>query len=379
MIKGFKIRIYPTKEQESLIWKHIGASRFIYNYMLDLQKKNYENGGKFISAFSMNKLLTPLKKQEEFKWLNEVSSVMLQCACGDLAEAYKHFFKGAGHPRFKSKKRSKPAFPIRCDCFRFDGGCVVIQKIGHIKYKSDFQFPEGKGHKSSNVRLSYVDGKYMLSFGMECENQAPKLTDKPMGIDLGVKELAVVACGKEQIVFHNINKSRKMRLMKKRIHHVQRSISRKYEASKKRNGGKYVKTENIKREECKLRKLHAKMANIRLNYIHQTTHKLISMLPAKVIMEDLNVSGMMKNKHLSKAIQEQCFYEFIRQMKYKCEWNSIPFQQVGRFYPSSKTCSCCGSIKHDLKLSDRTYVCSNCGLEIDRDYNAAINLMKYTG
>ena len=154
---------------------------------------------------------------------------------------------------------------------------------------------------------------------------------------------------------------------------------KKYEVSKKNNGGKYIKTENIKRNEDRLRKIYAKMSNIRLNYIHQTTHKLISMLPMSVTMEDLNVSGMMKNKYLSKHIQEQCFFEFIRQMRYKCKWNGIVFQQVDRFYPSSKTCSCCGAIKKDLKLSDRTFVCSECGLSIDRDFNAAINLSKYTG
>lgn len=379
MIKGFKIRIYPTKEQENLIWKHIHASRFIWNYMLALQEENYANGGKFISAFSMNKLLTPLKKDEEFSWLNDVSNTMLQRTCADLAEAYQRFFEGAGHPKFKSRKRAKLAYPVRCNgAFYFKDGHVVIEKLGHVKYKSDFTFPEGRGHKFSNVRLSFVNGKYTLSFGMECENQTPTLTDNSMGIDLGIKELAVVACGDREVVFHNINKSRKVRELNKRIRHVQRSISRKYEASRKRNGGRYEKSNNIRKEEDKLRRLQAYKANIRQNYLHQTTHALIAMLPKKVVMEDLNVSGMMKNRHLSKAIAEQGFFEFIRQMKYKCEWNGIEFLQVDRFYPSSKTCSCCGAIKRDLKLSDRTFVCPECGHTIDRDCNAAINLSRYT-
>lgn len=345
--------------------------------MLNMQEENNANGGKFVSAFGMNYLLPEIKRQIEFTWLNEVSSQMLRRTCADLAEAYKRFFKGSGHPKFKSRKKAKPAFPARCDAFYFMDGFINLEKLGKVRYKSDFTFPEGKGHKFSNVRVSYVNGKYMLSFGMECENQTPKLNDYSMGIDLGIKELAVVACNDEQHVFHNINKSKKMRNLNKRIKHEQRSVSRKYEASKKRTGH-YEKTQNILRQEDKLRRLQARKANIRNNYLHQTTHNMVSMLPSHVVMEDLNVSGMMKNKHLSKSIAEQCFYEFIRQMKYKCEWMGIKFIQVGRFYPSSKTCSCCGSIKKDLRLSDRTYVCPNCGLTIDRDYNAAINLSRYT-
>lgn len=378
MIKGYKIRIYPTQEQETLIWKHIGACRFIWNYMLDLQQTRYANGEKYLSAFDMNKLLTPLIKQEEYQWLKEVSNTSLQRTCGDLNEAYQAFFKKRnGFMKYKSRKHSKPAYPVCCNRFYFNNSLVQIQKLGKVKYKSDFKFPNGKGYKFSNVRISYVNNKYMLSFGMECENQAPMLTDKRLGIDLGIKDLAVCAYGDEQLVFHNINKSKRIRQLNKHIRHTQRTISRKYEVSRKANGGKYVKTKNIIKEEEKLRRLYARLTGIRHNYIHQTTHTLVSLLPAAVVMEDLNVSGMMKNRHLSKAIQEQCFYEFIRQMKYKCEWNSIPLLQVDRFYPSSKTCSCCGAIKKDLKLSDRTYTCPSCGLTIDRDYNAAINLAKY--
>lgn len=377
MIKGFKIRIYPTKEQEKLIWQHIGSCRFIWNYMLDLQIERHKNGEKHLSGFDMIKLLTPLKREEEYAWLKEVSNTSLQRTCSTLALNYDGFFrKCSGLPKFKSRKRSKPSFPICCARFYFDGNTVQVQKLGRVKYKSDFQFPQGTGHKFSNVRISFVNGKYMLSFGMECENQVPQLTDNSIGIDLGIKELATVFCGNEQLVFHNINKSKKVRELKRKLKHTQRTISRKYEASKARTG-RYEKTRNIEREENNLRKLHARLTNIRHNYLHQTTARLISMLPARVAMEDLNVTGMMKNKHLSKAIAEQCFYEFIRQMRYKCEWNGIEFIQVPRFYPSSKTCSCCGSIKRDLKLSDRTYVCPDCGFTIDRDLNAAINLSRY--
>lgn len=378
IIKGFKLRIFPTKEQEQKLWQHIGACRYIWNYMLDYQEKNCKNGNKFISAFSMNKLLTPLKNDGEHNWLYEVSNTSLQRTCSDLADSYGRFFKRvAKHPKFKSRKRSKASYPVCLDNFYFkDEKYLNIEKIGKVKYKTDFEFPFGKGvQKYSNVRIPYKNDKWFVSFGMECENQVRQLTNVSMGIDLGIKELATVEFNGEQIVFHNINKSKQMKNLKKKLVYAQRSISRKYEQNKQ--GNKFVKTNNIVREETKLLKIYARITNIRQNYIHQTTHKLVSMLPKRVVMENLNVSGMMKNKRLSSAIGEMCFYEFIRQIKYKCEWNGIEFVRVDRFYPSSKTCSGCGCIKHDLKLSDRVYICKECGLVIDRDYNAAVNLSRY--
>ena len=374
MIKSFKIRIYPTKAQEALIWQHIGACRYIWNWMLTKQKELYAAGEKHLSAFSMMKLLTPLKNDGEHEWLYDVSNASLQIVCQDLQQAYKCFFKKiSGFPKFKSRKHSKPSYPVRQNIW-FSGNIVTIAKLGKVKFKTDFTFPEGTGHKFSNPRITNRNGKWILSFGMECENQAPKLTDMSMGIDLGIKDLAIAECN-GQIVFHNINKSKNMKELYKKQKHLQRSISRKYEANKQ--GKKYIKTKNIERLENKLRKLYCHISNIRQNYIHQCTHALVLLLPSRVVMEDLNIQGMMKNRHLARAIQEQCLYEFIRQMRYKCEWNGIEFIQANRFYPSSKTCSCCGNIKRDLKLSDRTYKCDICGLAIDRDYNAAINLSKY--
>jgi putative transposase len=375
MIKSYKIRIYPTKEQEASMWQHIGSCRFIWNYMLALQQRLYEEGKKHLSAFDMINLLKPLKNDGEHEWLSKVSSRTQQRVCQDLALAYDRFFKKtSGFPKFKSRKRSKPNYPIR-ETLWFSERQVAIEKIGKAKYKTDFTLPLGRGHKFSNPRISYVNGKWMLSFGIECENQAPTLTDKSMGIDLGVKDLAIAEYNGERIVFTNINKSHKMRQLNRNQKRLQRSISRKYEAN--RRGNSYVKTRNIERCEDKLRKLYARITNIRMNYIHQCTHKLVSLLPQRIVMEDLNVQGMMKNKHLSKAVQEQCFYEFRRQMQYKCEWNGIELVLADRFYPSSKTCSCCGNVKHDLKLSDRVYKCDVCGAVIDRDYNAAINLSRY--
>ena len=378
MIKSYKVRLYPTKEQQQLMWKHVGSCRFIWNWMLAKQEELYKQGEKHLSAFDMINLISPMKKQEEYKWLSDVSNNSLVTICRDLDKAYKMFFKKtSGFPKFKSRKKSKPNFPIRTDTLYFkDDKVLNIEKIGKVRYKTDFVFEYGRNAcKFTNARVSCINGKWMLSFGMECENQARELNDVSMGIDLGVKDLAIVEYNGKPLVFHNINKSKQMRNISKKLKHLQRSISRKYEAN--RDGKKYNKTKNIERQEERLRKLYARQSNIRRNYIHQTTHKLVSLLPKRIVMEDLNVQGMMKNRHLSKAVQEQCFYEFIRQMEYKCAWNGIELVKADRFYPSSKTCSGCGCIKKDLKLSDRIYHCSDCGLVIDRDYNAAINLSRY--
>ena len=377
MIKSYKIRLYPTKEQEALMWKHIGACRYIWNYMLAYQREQYANGEKHLSTFDMIKLLTPLKKDGEHEWLCEVSNASLGVVCRDLDKAYKGFFKKtARFPKFKSRKYSKKTYPVKDDRIYFINSKLVhIEKVGKIKYKTDFDLPQGRGSKFTNPRISNVNGKWILSFGMECESQAPVLTDISMGIDLGVKDLAIAEFNGTKITYRNINKTSKMKRLEKQMRYLKRSISRKYEQNRK--GNTFVKTNNIMRSEERLKKMYARMTNIRTNYIHQTTHDLVSLLPKRVVMEDLNVIGMMKNRHLSKAIQEQCFAEFIRQMQYKCEWNGIEFVQVDRFYPSSKTCSCCGAIKHDLRLRDRVYVCAECGAEIDRDYNAAVNLSRY--
>lgn len=346
--------------------------------MIAWQEENFNNGGKFVHEFGMNNMLKPLKAQEEYQWLKEVSNTSLKRICRDLDKAYKLFFeKKHGHPRFKSKKKVKPTYPICCENFLVQCNHFRVQKIGMIKFKSDYVFPEGKGHKFIDVRLHIEDDKYYITFCLEHESQVLKLTDKPMGIDLGVKELAIVAFGDDQLFYHNINKSKKIRDLKKKIKHVQRGISRKYRASVKRTGA-WTKTNNIIKLEREYAKLNRKIVGIRKNYMHQVTHQLVSMLPSKVVMEHLNVSGMLKNRHLSGAVRDQAFYEFITMMNRKCQELGIPFIQAPRFFPSSKMCSCCGSIKKDLKLSDRTYVCPHCGLIIDRDYNAALNLSRCT-
>lgn len=378
LIKAFKIRLYPTKEQEALMWRHVGACRFIWNHFLNLQEERYKAGEKFMSAFDMSYLLPPLKKQEEFQWLSGIAAQTLECELADLADAYKDFFKKkARHPKYKSRAKSRAAFPTARVIY-FENGKVTIGKIGKVKYKTDFDLPQGKGHKFSNPRVANVCGKWMLSFGMECEApDAQLIPGKSIGIDLGIKELAVAASDGEQTVIPNINRTEEVRRLERNLRFHQRSVSRKYEAAKKRTG-RYEKSENILREEEKIRRIHHRLDCIRQNHLHQATHKFVSMSPERIVMEDLNVTGMMKNRHLSKAIGQQGFAEFRRQIAYKSDWNGIETVYADRFYPSSKTCSVCGHIKPDLKLSDRTYVCAECGAVLDRDYNAAVNLEKYT-
>ena len=371
MIKAVKIRLKPTKEQELLMFKSIGCSRFAYNWALNRCNELYKQYNKH-SMSDIRKEFTQFKKNDEFKWLNEVSNAVMVESMRNLDKAFKSFFKKKSqYPKFKSKRKSRQSFYVRHDKLYFNNDICNIEKIGKVKFKTNYNIPNCK---YSNPYCSY-DGKYWyLSFGFEHdENQVVLNKDLSVGIDLGIKDLAVVNVLDKPI--KNINKTKRVKRLKKRLKRLQRQVSRKYKDNKCSN--KFVKTNNIIKLERQIKLLHRKLSNIRKNHIHQATNRIIKLKPYRVIMEDLNVVGMMKNKYLSKAIQEQCFYEFIRQMKYKCEFNGIEFIQVDRFYPSSKTCSECGSVKKQLKLSEREYVCEECGCIIDRDKNASINLGNY--
>ena len=370
MNKALKIRLLPTEQQEILMFKSIGCSRFVYNWALNRCNERYEKGEKY-SIKEIRKEFTQFKKNENYKWLNEVSNTTMVEAIRNLDKAFQNFFKRIGkYPKFKTKRKSRQSFYVRYDRLNFKDNVCHIEKIGKVKFKTNYEIPKSK---YKNPYCSY-DGRYWyLSFGIEVEeNQTTLNKDLSLGIDLGVKDLAV--CSNE-IKFKNINKTKRVKKLKKRLKRLQRQISRKYEANKE--GNKFVKTNNIIKLEKQIKLLYRKLSNIRNNHIHQVTNKIIKLKPYRIVMENLNVSGMMKNKHLSKAIAEQCFYEFIRQIKYKSEFNGIEFIQVDRFYPSSKKCSCCGNIKKDLKLKERTYICNECGNRIDRDLNASINLANY--
>lgn len=368
MILGNKVRLYPTKEQEQKLWQSVGTARFIYNWTLAKQEENYKNGGKFIKDGELRKELTILKKSE-LNWLNEVSNNVAKQSVKDGCNAYKLFFKGiADKPRFKSRRKSKPSFYNDTSKLKVKENVVLIEKVGWINIKKN-SIPIDC--KYTNPRISF-DGKYwFISVGIEKEQLLVELTKESIGIDVGIKYLAICSNG---MTFKNINKTRVVKQLEKRLRRLQRRVSRKY--LKNKEGSKFVKTSNIIKIEKQIKLLHRKLANIRSNHSHQATNMIVKTKPSRVVMESLNIKGMMKNKHLSKAIAKQCLYEFKRQMQYKCEFNGIEFVQSDKWFPSSKLCSCCGNIKKDLKLSDRVYKCE-CGNVMDRDFQASLNLSRY--
>ncbi len=370
MILAKKIRLYPTKLQEQKLWQSVGISRFIYNFTLKRQKENYENGGKFISDNDLRKEITQLKKTSLI-WLNEVSNNVSKQAVKDACLAYKNFFKGiTKYPKFKSKKKSKPSFYNDTAKLKVNTNCVLLEKIGWVQIKPN-QIPVSP-YKYSNPRISY-DGKYWyLAVGIEYEEQKIELTEESIGIDVGVKDLAVCS---NKMIFKNINKTRVVKRLERKLRRLQRKVSRKYDKNKK--GKEYVKTSNIIKLEKKIKLLYRRLTNIRVNHIHQATTKIVKTKPSKIVMETLNIKGIMKNRHLSKAIANQCLYEFKRQIQYKSKLYGIEFIEADKWYASSKLCSGCGNKKHKLSLSEREYKCENCGLVIDRDYNASINLSRY--
>ena len=373
-----KIRLKPTTEQEILFRKSAGVSRWAYNFFLGENERIYREyidngkiGKKSISEGDVRKYINNVLKPTTHSWLKEVGSNVMKQGVKDASLALQRYFKGlSGKPKFKSKHKDRPSFYVNYESLSRKQGGFQGEKIGFVK-TSEALPKLNKNEKYSNPRITF-NGKYWyLSVGYEVQENTVELTDESLGIDLGVKELAVCSNG---MVFKNINKTNQIKKLEKRLKHLQRKVSKKYESNKK--GGRYLKTNNIKDLEKRINKLHRKLKNIRLDYTHKCTSTIVKTKPCRIVMEDLNIKGMIKNKHLSKAIQQQNLYKFIKQLEYKCEWNNIDFVQVNRFYPSSKMCSNCGNIKKDLKLSDRIYKCE-CGLTIDRDFNASLNLANY--
>ena len=370
MILAKRVRLLPTIEQEKQMWKSAGTKRFVYNWTLARQEENYKNGGKFISDNDLRKELTILKKTE-LNWLYEVSNNVAKQAVKDACDAYKKFFKGlSDKPRFKSRKKSKPSFYNDNVALKVKEDRILIEKIGWVKLSKPNSIPIGVKYTKPTVSF---DGKYwFISVGIEKEKPKVELTTESIGIDVGIKELAVVSSIEEP--FENINKTKTVRKLEKKKKRLQHKVSRKYDMNKQ--GDKFIKTKNIIKLEKTIRLVDRKLANIRKNHIHQTTTAIVKTKPSRVVMETLNIKGLMKNKHLAKSIQQQGLYEFKRQMQYKCEFNGIEFIEADKWYPSSKKCSCCGSIKKDLKLKDRVFRCE-CGFVMDRDKNASINLANY--
>lgn len=366
MILAKKVRLKPTLEQEIQLIKSVGTARWVYNWTLEKQRENYESGESFISDNDLRKELTKLKQNEEYDWLYEVSNNVAKQAIKDACIALKNFFAGrAGFPRFKSKRKSKPSFYNDNMKLKSKGKKVLLEKIGWVIASE----PIPKEVKYTNPRN---DGKYwVFAVGTEVELEEIELTDEVLGVDVGIKELAVCSNGMK---FKNINKTKEVKKAEKRLRRLQRKVSRKYTMNKK--GDTFVKTSNIKKLEKQIKLVNRRLNGIRNNHIHQTTNAIVKTKPVEVVMETLNIKGMMKNRHLSKAIAKQKLHDFKVKLQYKCEKNGIKFSQADMWFPSSKTCSACGSIRKDLKLSERVFKC-DCGIEIDRDLNASINLSKY--
>ena len=373
--------LIPNNRQKTKLFQYANTARYAYNWALGREKENYKNDGKFLSDGELRKEFTQLKKTDEYSWLNEISNNVTKQAIKDACNAYKRFFKGSSKfPKFKSRKFSIPSFYQDNVKIKFTNTHVKVegfttskkknkQKLNWIRLAEHNRIPIDV--KYTNPRIKYDGVNWYLTVGVEYEDSTMFPTNDGIGIDLGIKDLAICSDGNK---YQNINKTQKVKKLEKRKRRLQHSVSRKYEKNKK--GESYCKTKNVIKKEKLLLKVNHRLTNIRKNYLNQTTSEIVNRKPRFICIEDLNVSGMMKNRHLSKTVQQQGFYEFRRQIEYKSVWNNIPVIIADRFYPSSKLCSCCGNIKKDLKLSDRIYKCE-CGNVIDRDFQASLNLKDY--
>ena len=380
MIKTIRVMLLPNNKQKTKLFLYANTSRYVYNWAIERERSNYKDGNKFISDYELRKEFTQLKKQEGYVWLSNISNDAMKQSIKDACDAYKKFFKGISKcPRFKSRKFSTPSFYQDNVKIRFTETHVKVegfasslkrnkQKLNWIRLAEHNRIPTNC--KYYNPRIKYDGLNWYITVGVNYDDCTNEPKNNGIGIDLGIKDLAICSDGN---VYKNINKSKKIKRLEKKKRRLQRSISRKIKNSE-RKGRQTCNTVKAKK---KFLKVSHKLTNIRHNYLHQTTSSIVKREPSFICIEDLNVSGMMKNRHLSKAVQQQCFYEFRRQIEYKAAWNNIKIVIADRFYPSSKTCYCCGTIKKDLKLSDRIYKCECCGNVIDRDYQAALNLKQY--
>ena len=384
MMKSFKIMLVPNNRQRTRLFQFAGTARFAYNWALRKEIDAYEAGEKFIINFDLRKEFTVLRNSAEYSWLRTISNNVAKQAIKDCVDAYQKFFKRqSGRPRFKSKRRGDFSFYQDTDKIQITATHVKLEAIATSKKRNKQQLnwirlaEVGRipvGVKYKQPRITFDGLNWWLSVAVEFADPKPvENCGDSIGIDLGIKTLATCSDG---TIYPNINRTAKVRRLKKKQRRLQRSISRKYEMNKSK-GESYSKTRNIIKSEKKLLRIHHRLADIRQNYRHQITSAIIGRKPNPIVLEDLNVRGMMSNRHLAKAVQEQGFYKFRRQIEYKAAWSGLRVVVADRFYPSSKTCIACGHVKKNLRLSERIYHCENCGNEIDRDLQAAINLKRY--
>lgn len=377
MLRTYKTEINPTEEQKRIIHQTIGVSRFIYNSYLAHNKEVYEKEKRFISANEFSKWLNNefIPNHPDYGWIKGVSSKSTKQSIQNAEKAFKNFFQGrANFPRFKKKKKSdvKMYFVktdaksiIHCERHR-----IKIPTLGWVRIKEYAYIPTNDIISSGSV--SYQAGRYYVSVLIKSEDSIVETpTNAGIGIDLGIKEFAIISNGN---AYKNINKADKIKKLNKKLKREQRKLSRKYESLKQNKNKKEGATrQNIQKQVLTVQKLHQRAFNIRKDYQNKIVSELVKIKPNYITIEDLNVRGMMKNRHLSKAIAEQGFNSFTTKLTNKSHQNRIEIRKVNRFYPSSKLCHSCGQIKSDLKLSDRVYKC-DCGYVEGRDLNAAMNL-----
>lgn len=379
MKRAYKTEIKPTQKQIEKINQSIGICRWLYNSYLAKNKELYEQYKQglitkekaFMSANDFDKYTNnEVKVLDDFKWINNCGSKARKKSMCNAETAYKRFFKGQSKfPKFKKKSKSdvKLYFPKNNKGdWKVERHRIMIPTLKNVRLKEYGYIPVGAKVISGTV--SKKADRYYVSVIVDIDAPIIKNTNKGIGIDLGLKDFAICSDGN---IYKNINKTQRIRKLEKKLKREQKRLSRKYEFLKKR-GGTATKS-NINKKIANVQKLHHRLDNIRTDYINKTISRIVNQKPKFITIEDLNVKGMMKNKHLSKAVAEQKFYEFRNKLTTKCNALGIELRIVDRFYPSSKLCHCCGSIKKDLKLKDRIYKCE-CGYIEDRDYNASLNL-----
>ena len=368
-MKTYKTKLKLNNKQKTRFFKNAGVSRFAYNLTLEIQEANYKNSNKFLSDSNIRKMIT-VRKKNDLAWLYKYDCDIVKQSIKDACKAYKKFFnKKAKKPKFHSKKSTKPSFYVDGWKLKIENGYIKIPYCTKIKLYEKNYIPEGLNYQNPRITFDGID--WWVSVGLKEESIKSILTDEIIGIDLGLKKLATCSNG---MIFCNASKFENYKKLEKSIRQKQRQISRKYKMNKQ--GNKFIKTSNIKKLEKCVQKKRIKQQDIKKDYFHKSTTALVRTKPKVIVLEDLNVAGMRKNRHLSYAIQSASISIFKNMLVNKALFNGIDIVYANRFYPSSQICSSCGS-KKSMRLSERTYKCPICGLEIDRDLNASINLKHY--
>ena len=379
MKKRFLTEILLTPQQQNKFFQTRGTCRFVYNMFLAQNQEWYKQGKKYMSAKDFSVWLNNeyIPNNSDKAWIKDVYSKAVKQSLENAHTAYIRFFKGISKfPKFKKKGKNEPkVYFVRnnktdCVCERHR---IKIPSLGWVQLKEKGYIPTTKdGYIVLSGTMDYIAGKFYVSALVEVsEKQESNNVNEGIGIDLGIKDLAKISDGS---TYKNINQTAKVKKLEKKLKREQRKLSRKYENKKK---GVATQGKNILKQIEMVQKVHHKLANIRDNYIKTTVNEIVKTKPSYITIEDLNVSGMLKNKHLAKAVQQQKFYQFRQVLTQKCKENGIELRIVDRWFPSSKICNCCGQIKKDLKLSDRIYKC-DCGYTEDRDFNASLNLRDAT-